>query len=50
VAKDADELDELMTAEARNSNIDTIYDKLKQDYDCQLSVKEYKELIDELQG
>jgi len=50
VAVNAEELDELMTAEQRNSNIDTIYDKLKQDYDVNLSVKEYKELINELRN
>lgn len=48
VAVDADELDALMTAEARTRSIDTIYDKLKQEYDCRLSVKEYKELIEAL--
>lgn len=48
VAKDAIELDNFLTAEARNRHIDTIYDKLKQEYDCRLSVKEYKELIDEI--
>lgn len=48
VAKDAAELDKLLEAEDRNLAIDTIYDKLKQEYDCRLSVKEYKELIDEI--
>jgi hypothetical protein len=48
VAYNAEELDELMTAEQRNRHIDTIYGKLKQEYDCRLSVKEYKELIDEI--
>ena len=48
VATNAEELDNLLTAEQRNSYINAIYDKLKQEYDCQLSVKEYKELIDEL--
>lgn len=48
VATDADELDALMTAEARTSNIDAIHDNLKHEYDCRLSVKEYKELIDEI--
>lgn len=48
VATTAEELDELVTPESRNSYIDTIYDKLKQDYDVNLSVKQYKELIDEI--
>lgn len=48
VAKNADELDELLTAEQRNSNIDTIYDKLKQDYDVKKSVEQMKGLIDEI--
>lgn len=45
VAKDAEELDKLMDAEARTTAIDTIYDKIRAEYDCRLSVKEYKELI-----
>ena len=49
VAKDAEELDKLLTAEERNSQINAIYGKLKQDYDVRQSVKEYEELIDELQ-
>lgn len=48
VVTNAGELDALMDSEARNRHIDTMYDKLKQDYDCRLSVKEYKELIDEV--
>jgi len=48
VAKTAEDLDELLTAEQRNSNIDTIYDKLKQDYDVQKSVEQMKGLIDEI--
>lgn len=48
VAIDANELDKLMDASARNLAVNTIYDKLKQEYDCRLSVKEYKELIDEV--
>lgn len=48
VAVDADELDKLMDASSRNLAVNTVYDKLKQDYDCRLSVKEYKELIDEI--
>lgn len=48
VAVNAEELDELMAAEARNSNIDTIYDKLRVDYDCKKSILQYKELIREI--
>ena len=48
VAYNADELDKFMEADDRNGHIDTKYDKLKQDYDCLVSVKEYKELIDEI--
>jgi len=48
VAVNADELDKFMEADDRNGHIDTTYDKLKQDYDCLVSVKEYKELIDEI--
>lgn len=48
VIKNADELEALMTAEARNEHIKTIYDKLKQDYDVNKSIEEYKELIGEV--
>lgn len=48
VAVNADELDELMTAEARNSKIDTIYDKLREEYDVKKSVEQYKELIESI--
>lgn len=50
VVTNAEELDALMEPEARNKHIDTIYDKLKQDYDCRKSVEEYKELIDEIKA
>lgn len=50
VAVDADELDKLMDASSRNLAVNTVYDKLKLDYDCRLSVKEYKELINELKS
>lgn len=50
VVKDADELDSMMEAKARNGHIATIHDKLKQDYDCRLSVKEYKELIEDIRN
>lgn len=45
VVSDADELDVMMDAEARNGLIDTIYDKLRDEYDCKKSVQEYMELI-----
>lgn len=48
VACDAEQLDSFIEAEARNSHINTIYDKLKQEYDCKLSVKEYKKLIERI--
>lgn len=48
VVQSTDDLIEFETAEARTRHIDTIYDKLKQEYDCRLSVKEYKELISEI--
>jgi hypothetical protein len=50
VAVDADELDKLMDASSRNLAVNAVYDKLKQDYDCRLSVKQYKELIDDLRS
>lgn len=48
VVTTAEELDKFMDADTRNRHIDTIYDKLKQEYDCRLSVEEYKGLIDEV--
>lgn len=48
IVQSTDDLEKFKTADQRNGHIDTIYDKLKQDYDCRLSVKEYKELIDEI--
>lgn len=48
IATNAEELDKLIEPEARNERIDTIYAKLKQDYDCKKSVEEYKELIREI--
>lgn len=50
VARDADELDSLLTDEARNKAVSQQYDKLKKEYDCRRSVEEYKELIKELSG
>lgn len=48
VAKTAEEVDALMTAKARNEAVAVVYEKLKQDYDARRSVKEYKQLIDQL--
>lgn len=48
VCTNADELESLMTAKARNLAVNTVYDKLRAEYDCLLSVKEYKELIDKI--
>lgn len=48
VATNADELEKLFDAEARNEQIAQVYDKLKQEYDCRKSVEEYKELIEEI--
>lgn len=48
VVTNADQLDQLNDPEARNKYIETIYDKLKQEYDVNKSVAEYKELIDEI--
>lgn len=50
VAKDADDLDRLMDADARNKAIADEYESLKKNYDCKKSVNEYKELIDELRS
>lgn len=48
IAKTAEDLEALMTAEARNKAIQPEYAKLIKDYDCQVSVKQYKALIDEI--
>ena len=48
VCTNADELESLMTAKSRNLAVNTIYDKLREDYDCKLSVRQYKKLIDEI--
>lgn len=50
IASTADELDQLMNAEQRNKAVDTVYDIVRKEYDCQLSVKEYKDLIDEIKS
>lgn len=48
IVKNTDDLEKLKLSESRSNEIDTVYDKLKEEYDCRLSVKEYKELIDEI--
>lgn len=48
VARDADELDALITAEARTKAISDIYDTIRKEYDCKKSVEEFKQLIKEL--
>lgn len=50
IAKTADDLETLMSATARNEVISQEYDKLKKEYDCRLSVEEYKALIDEIKA
>lgn len=50
VVSDAEELDNMKTAKARNDYINEIYDKLKQEYDVRNSVKEYRELIDRIKN
>lgn len=49
VATNADELDALLEADARNKDVEKWYDKTRKEYDCKRSVEEYKELINELQ-
>lgn len=48
VATTADELDKFMTAEQRNKAVDTVYDIVRKEYDVNKSIKEYKDLIDEI--
>lgn len=50
VAKDIDDLEKYLEADARNKSAEYNYNKAVKDYDCKLSVKEYKELIDELRN
>lgn len=49
VATNAEELDQFLSPESRVKDQQTWYNKTRTDYDVKLSVKEYKELIDELQ-
>lgn len=48
VAEDADQLDAFKTAQSRNDWVKKWYEKTKKEYDVRNSVKEYKELIDEI--
>lgn len=48
VAKDTDQLEALMTAEARNKHVEDNCAKFKKDYDVRKSVKEYQELIESI--
>jgi len=50
VATNADQLDELMTADQRNKAVDTVYDIIRKEYDVKKSVQQMKGLIDELQS
>lgn len=46
IVKTADDIEALKTAEVRNETIQKDYAKLIKDYDCQVSVDEYKNLIE----
>jgi FMN phosphatase YigB (HAD superfamily) len=48
VVTNLEELEQFSTAEARNEHINAIYDKLKLEYDCKQSIREYKDFIDEI--
>lgn len=50
VATTPEEIDNLMTADQRNAEVDKWYTKTREEYDCQRSVDEYKELIDEIKN
>lgn len=50
VAQYAEDLDELKTADARNKNIEAIYDTIKEEYNVVKSVQQYKEIIREIQS
>lgn len=45
VATNAEELDALVEADARNKAIDKVYGKIREQYDCRKSVEEYQNLI-----
>lgn len=48
VINNSDQVEGFMDPDKRNQHIDSIYGKIKADYDCRNSVKEYKELINNL--
>lgn len=48
VVRNIEELEEMSTPEARNKHIQSIYAKLRDEYDCKRSVDEYKSLIQQL--
>lgn len=48
VISNSDELDGMIDSEARNLHIESVYDNLKEEYDCKKSVQEYKGLVDEI--
>lgn len=48
VVTNAEQLDSLINAEARNEHVEQNYAKLKAEYDVHKSISEYKELIKEL--
>lgn len=50
IAKTADDLDALMDADVRNQSIQSEYGKISKEYDCHLSVSEYKRVIDEIEA
>ena len=45
VATNAEELDNLLTAEQRNSHIERVYGKISDEYNCKRSVEQYKDII-----
>lgn len=48
VVRNSDELDKMMSGIEREKYIKSVYNKLKRDYRVELSVKEYKKLINEI--
>lgn len=48
VVSESEALDKMIDHKARQEHIDTIYGKIKQDYDIKESIKQYKEIIDEI--
>ena len=50
VAKDRDQLEALLNPEARNKEAKLKQDYAIKNYDCKISIQEYKELIDEIKA